>query len=464
MGQSIIIGWELNEDDHPMAWNRAAPPNLSALEPAEIVAVDSSDLQYNTCILARSGAGKSYLLGRLLEEIVFRTHINITILDPNADYVRLYETVAPQDGSYDPASRFGYLPTEPTSNEFRDHLNMQAFELRTAREIHNTSTNVKLSSLAVPWWYLDEGFFVDPTMSFALREAIRVSHVFAVSVASVWALGQMKQLGARDDVLLHLDFDYLTMCYRQERDMLQRMLATVEVDPSRTGAKESNIAAAVEAHRIIGQEDWRAYELRVRRLMLSGIITPDFRFRLDRPEPRVRIVDIASTSEQALVAEATLWEILHFAKGRYSRSLSTTDGNDPRLPAVVVIDEAHRLAPVEPLSTEEEGSRALIREILAEGRKYGLSTILVSQRPDKIDPIILGECQNLVLLGAQSVLLVTRAADLCGLDDSVRRHGERIVRLGRGTAIICGRWSKGRARFMYVAGRRTRESGTSIKW
>lgn len=50
------------------------------------------------------------------------------------------------------------------------------------------------------------------------------------------------------------------------------------------------------------------------------------------------------------------------------------------------------------------------RTIVAEGRKYGLFLVLVSQRPDKLDPLILSECKNKAVtrLGSASVLGITQ--------------------------------------------------------
>ena len=55
---------------------------------------------------------------------------------------------------------------------------------------------------------------------------------------------------------------------------------------------------------------------------------------------------------------------------------------------LIVVDEAHNLLPAEPQSRAAEVVREFFRTIAAEGRKLGLFLIVVSQRPDKLDRMI----------------------------------------------------------------------------
>jgi hypothetical protein len=68
----------------------------------------------------------------------------------------------------------------------------------------------------------------------------------------------------------------------------------------------------------------------------------------------------------------------------------------------IVIDEAHNLAPVSPERSTgvAEELAAMLRTVAAEGRKFGLFLLLVTQRPDKLDPRVISECTNLVLMRA----------------------------------------------------------------
>lgn len=58
------------------------------------VVFDASGFNRHTALLAQSGAGKSYALGVLAEELLAKTSIRLVVLDPNGDFARLRELEA----------------------------------------------------------------------------------------------------------------------------------------------------------------------------------------------------------------------------------------------------------------------------------------------------------------------------------------------------------------------------------
>jgi hypothetical protein len=81
-----------------------------------------------------------------------------------------------------------------------------------------------------------------------------------------------------------------------------------------------------------------------------------------------------------------------------------------RRPTLIVIDEAHNVCPAQTsLPLQEEGRDRVVR-IAGEGRKYGLHLLLVTQRPDKLEPNALTQCDNLVLLRLNGAADVERLA------------------------------------------------------
>ena len=68
-------------------------------------------------------------------------------------------------------------------------------------------------------------------------------------------------------------------------------------------------------------------------------------------------------------------------------------------------------------ATSSEEGRDLVVRIAGEGRKYGLYLLMVTQRPEKLEPNALTQCDNLMLLrlngrgrGAHRRRLLVRAA------------------------------------------------------
>ena len=67
--------------------------------------------------------------------------------------------------------------------------------------------------------------------------------------------------------------------------------------------------------------------------------------------------------------------------------------SDGKMPITFVCEEAHRYVPGDTTSGFEPAKRA-ISQIAKEGRKYGISLCVVTQRPGDIDPTILSQCST----------------------------------------------------------------------
>jgi len=106
-------------------------------------------------------------------------------------------------------------------------------------------------------------------------------------------------------------------------------------------------------------------------------------------------------------------------------------------PIFIVIDEAHRFAPATSKDPLRRHTTDSILRIASEGRKYGLFLILATQRPMKLHPELVSECENSAVLRLQSEGERKFAADRLGLPiedaDQVRRYAQGEVLLG-------GRW------------------------
>ena len=67
-----------------------------------------------------------------------------------------------------------------------------------------------------------------------------------------------------------------------------------------------------------------------------------------------------------------------------------------------MLDEAHNICPAEPAGPLQAALVDRLVQIAAEGRKYGLWLLLSTQRPSKIHPQVLSQCDNLVLMRMNS--------------------------------------------------------------
>ena len=137
----------------------------------------------------------------------------------------------------------------------------------------------------------------------------------------------------------------------------------------------------------------------------------------------VELGSLATRAEQSLAATAVL-------DGLWRR-------RGQREPVLIVIDEAHNVCPAEP----EDQLTALATEqtirIAAEGRKFGLYLLVSTQRPQKVHPNIITQCDNLVLMRLNS------AADMAYTETVFSAVPPGLLRrassFGLGEALVAGK-------------------------
>ncbi|TOA94500.1 ATP-binding protein, partial [Vibrio parahaemolyticus] len=67
------------------------------------------------------------------------------------------------------------------------------------------------------------------------------------------------------------------------------------------------------------------------------------------------------------------------------------------VPILLVYEEAHKYVPNSDLS-KYRSSKASIERIAKEGRKYGVTLLLASQRPSEISETIFSQCSNFIAM------------------------------------------------------------------
>ncbi len=106
-----------------------------------------------------------------------------------------------------------------------------------------------------------------------------------------------------------------------------------------------------------------------------------------------------------------------------------------KIPITFVCEEAHRYVPNDKTMGFEPTKRA-ISKIAKEGRKYGVSLAIVSQRPAELDPTILSQCNTIFSLR----LTNERDQDIlkAGISDAAASLLEFMPTMGTGEAITFG--------------------------
>ncbi|HEV2579441.1 MAG TPA: ATP-binding protein [Ktedonobacteraceae bacterium] len=101
-------------------------------------------------------------------------------------------------------------------------------------------------------------------------------------------------------------------------------------------------------------------------------------------------------------------------------------------PVFVLIEEAHHFAP----GGAEVVSTAILKTVLAEGRKFGVGVGLISQRPGKLDADVLSQCQT------QCIMRIVNEIDQKSVAAAIEGVGRELLdnlpALSKGQVIIAG--------------------------
>ena len=89
--------------------------------------------------------------------------------------------------------------------------------------------------------------------------------------------------------------------------------------------------------------------------------------------------------------------------------------------------------------------------------------ILASQRPDKLDSVILSECGNKVVMRLDSKAILDVSKQLLGLEEVPSSLLEKTLGFRIGRALLVGRWVPAGPQILYTAARRTIEGGRNLR-
>ncbi|WP_339132685.1 MAG: ATP-binding protein [Candidatus Electrothrix sp. GW3-4] len=127
-------------------------------------------------------------------------------------------------------------------------------------------------------------------------------------------------------------------------------------------------------------------------LSLEDVMNQLMGFKRDK-ESNITILDLSGIPFEVLSITVSLITRLLFDYGYYfRRSKKTCD-----TPFLLVYEEAHKYAPRSGLA-RYKASLSAIERIAKEGRKYGVSLLIASQRPSEISETIFSQCSNFLAM------------------------------------------------------------------
>jgi hypothetical protein len=169
--------------------------------------------------------------------------------------------------------------------------------------------------------------------------------------------------------------------------------------------------------------------------MFSGMLVADTMsnfigkiFRLPAEGRPISIIDVSGVPSDITSVVVAMLSRLTFDYAIWSRG-------EQQHPILLVCEEAHRYIPSKDVG-EGQAVRKILERIAKEGRKYGVSLGLITQRPSDLAEGVLSQCGTIISmrLNNERDQLFVKAA----MPEGARGFIDSIPALRNREAIICG--------------------------
>jgi uncharacterized protein len=183
-----------------------------------------------------------------------------------------------------------------------------------------------------------------------------------------------------------------------ERVLLDTTLPIVVLDPNSDHVHLDQLRDRTSADRLRTpawtDEEWSGLERAHAKLAAGIVVARDAATAVSTriaSGTRATVLDLGSLPDAAARHAASAGMLQHLWDTRRDRD-----------PVLVVIDEAHDTCPAEPVTDAQREATQLAIALAGEGRKFGRHLLLATQRPQKLHPNVVSQCDNLVLLRMNS--------------------------------------------------------------
>lgn len=360
-------------------------------------------------VLAMTGSGKSYTVGRIIERLVALNNGTVVVFDPHGEYgkalakgqLNFSDSLAESEDSRDrtalPKIRetlerlqkagAGIHVYSPQNESFKHKyagkntqlaLQFDHFEMDDVAEILPGLTEPQQRVLDVALRYWRTADKTEP------RDINRLRHLLGDSI---------EELREWDD-----------LSEAEGKALNGRSAAVTSMKLSRVlNEAQSFYSAAMSAPTDIYQ--------------MVG--------RPSNKQGRLVVIDLQGLSDTAkqVICALLSSEILRAASSK----------TDPLRPCFLVYEEGHNFAP----AGGNAISHRIIKKIAGEGRKFGVGFAIVSQRPSKLDADVTSQCNTLItmrLKNPDDQRFIAKASDMVSKADL-----DELPNLSTGEALVCGR-------------------------
>ncbi|MBN1955309.1 MAG: ATP-binding protein [Anaerolineae bacterium] len=330
-------------------------------------------------VIASTGAGKSYLAGVLVEELMApHNRAAVLVVDPHGEY----DTLTQMEGLAHFAAPDGYRPQVDV--------------------IRPDDVKVRISTLE-----LGDLRYLLPDMSERMHYVLgRAYGIARRKFGEHWTLAQLR-LAVREAEG--------QISGGPEKSPEEQLAELQGDDYGTAGAVIWRLNSRLEGSRIFDNLE----NLPLNRLFRPGQCTV------------LQLNEIDHKEQQVIVA-TLLRRLLNARMRTEKRQVAEGDENNLPYPAFVLLEEAHNFAP----ASADLVSSQILKKILAEGRKFGVAVGLISQRPGKLDADVLSQCMT------QFIMRIVNPVDQARVAESVESVGRDLLAelpsLSKGQAVVAG--------------------------
>lgn len=287
----------------------------------------------------------------------------------------------------DPHGEYGTLKDLPNTPELADPASLSNYR-PAARVLRPDHIRVKLSTLEYP-----DLRYLLPTMTERMEDLLSKAYA-RIEGSRAWALGELE---VKVRAIADERKDDQGVDYSMTADGLCRRLDSM-----------------------LARDPFSANE----DLALKDLLRPGQCSVL-------QLDDIDEKRQQVITA--TLLRRIYRARQRTVRGETSPDQDEYiPYPVFVLLEEAHHFAP----AGGDAISTGILKQVLAEGRKFGLGIGLISQRPGKLDADALSQCMTQFIMKVVNPIDQTTIAS--AVESASRDILDELPALSKGQVIVTG--------------------------
>jgi len=359
-------------------------------------------------ILAMTGAGKSYTVGRIIERLVALMNGSVIVFDPHGEYGRAFLG--------------GHLNFNPAIERVEDDRDRSKL-----LQIQQQLSALQEQKAGIVVYTPQDPAFDTKYGSRNVPLALQFDQFEMDDLTGI-----LPGLTEPQQRVLDVAIRYWKTSSDEPRDIQQLLkLLTDDLDVLREWGELSDaeakalrgVSAAVAAIRL------RRVINEARSFYTAAVGQPtDVHDMIGYPDDRrgrLVIVDLQGLSDSArqVVVALLSSEILRAASHK----------SRPVRPVFVVYEEGHNFAPAGQVSI----SKNIIKRIAAEGRKFGVGFAIISQRPSKLDADVTSQCNTIIAMRIKNPddqHFIQRTSDYFSAADLAE-----LPSLSTGEALVTGR-------------------------